>query len=221
MSDPRDLPARVSLPQTKEISTSHFTQAWTGGGVSHAACIVDETGRIVARLDVRRDGSSLGDMAVRLQRIAPPAELPVAIERPSGLIVDALLAGGKCDRGDAYMQADILRTDGHRFRPLIAVSDEIKALRAPVRGRDDLVARRVALANQFRSLLEGFWPGATAIFAAIDSPIALAFIGRYPPQIAPAVSAPRQLPVPARLQRASSGRRAVGPPASSSHRSRQ
>jgi transposase len=172
------------------------------GGASHAACIVDETGRVVARLDVRHDASGLSDMAVRLQRIAAPAELPIAIERPSGLIVDALLAaghpvipihpnvvkacrpryraaGGK-NPGDAYMLADILRTDGHRFRPLMAVSDEIKALRALVRGRDDLVVQRVALANQLRSLLEGFWPGATAIFAAIDSPITLAFLGRYP-----------------------------------------
>jgi transposase len=173
------------------------------GGESHAVCIVDETGRIVARLDVRHDASGLSDVVVRLQRIAPPAELPIAIERPSGLIVDALLvaghpvipihpnvvkacrpryraAGGKSDPGDAYMLADILRTDGHRFRPLMAVSDEIKGLRALVRGRNDLVAQRVAFGNQLRSLLEGFWPGAAAIFATIDSPIALAFIGRYP-----------------------------------------
>jgi Transposase len=125
------------------------------GGASHAVCIIDETGRIVTRLDVRHDASGLSDMAIRLRRIAPPAELPIAIERPSGLIVDALLAaghpvipihpnvvkacrpryraaGGKSDPGDAYMLADILRTDGHRFRPLIAVSDEIKALRALV-----------------------------------------------------------------------------------------
>jgi transposase len=173
------------------------------GGASHAACIIDETGRIVGRLDVCHDASGLSDMMIRLRRIAPAAELPIAIERPSGLIVDALLAaghpvipihpnvvkacrpryraaGGKSDPGDAYMLADILRTDGHRFRPLRAVSDEIKALRALVRGREDLVVQRVALANQLRSLLEGFWPGASAIFADIDSPIALAFIGRYP-----------------------------------------
>src|SRR4051794_24082888 len=78
------------------------------------------------------------------------------------------------------MLADILRTDGHRFRPLMPLSDEVRALRALVRGRDDLVAQRVALANQLRSLLQSFWPGAAAIFAAIDSPIALAFIARYP-----------------------------------------
>ncbi|CAN5773279.1 hypothetical protein BH23PSE1_BH23PSE1_00740 [soil metagenome] len=78
------------------------------------------------------------------------------------------------------MLADILRTGGHRFRPLMPASDDIKALRALVRGRDDLVAHRTALANQLRSLLDGFWPGAAAIFAAIDSRVALAFAGRCP-----------------------------------------
>ena len=127
----------------------------------------------------------------------------MAIERPSGLIVETLIdagfpvvaihpnvvkacrpryraAGGKSDPGDAYMLADILRTDGHRFRPLTPLCDEIKALRALVRGCDDLVAHRVAASNQLRALLESFWPGAAVIFAAIDSPIALAFLERYP-----------------------------------------
>ena len=64
------------------------------GGASHAVCIVDGTGRIVARFDVRHDAAGLADMVVRLKRITAPAELPIAIERPSGLIVDALLAAG-------------------------------------------------------------------------------------------------------------------------------
>ncbi len=36
------------------------------------------------------------------------------------------------------------------------------------------------MANQLRALLESFWPGAAAVFADIDSPIALAFVQRYP-----------------------------------------
>jgi transposase len=75
--------------------------------------------------------------------------------------------------------ADLLRTDGHRFTPLAPQSDDIRALRALVRGRDDLVATRVQVANQLRCLLQSFWPGAE-IFADIDSPIGLAFIQRYP-----------------------------------------
>jgi transposase len=173
------------------------------GGAHHAVCVLDDAGRIVTRFELRHDAAGLAELLARLKRLAPPAELPVAIERPSGLLVDALVEAGhpvvpvhpnivkacrpryraacaKSDPGDAFMLADILRTDGHRFRPLTRLSDDIRALRALVRGRDDLVATRLCLANQLRSLLEGFWPGAAAIFAALDSPIALAFVRRYP-----------------------------------------
>jgi len=176
------------------------------GVAAHAVCVVDERGKVVVRIDAGHNAAGLTDMLARLRKIAPAAELPIAIERPSGLIVDALVGAehpvvpihpnavkacrpryraasgksGKSGPGDAYMLADILRTDGHRLRPLVPMSDDTRALRALVRGRDDLVAQRVALANQLRSLLESFWPGAAAIFAAIDSPIALAFISRYP-----------------------------------------
>lgn len=173
------------------------------GATGHAACVIDERGTILACIEGPHTAAGLADLLARLRRLAPPAELPIAIERPSGLVVETLAAaghpvvpihpnvvkacrpryraaGGKSDPGDAYMLADILRTDGHRFAPLQPASDEIKALRALVRGRDDLVATRVALANQLRARLDSFWPGAAVIFAAVDSPIALAFLLRYP-----------------------------------------
>ena len=43
-----------------------------------------------------------------------------------------------------------------------------------------MVPTRVALANQLRTELERYWPGAAVIFKDIDSPISLAFIKRYP-----------------------------------------
>ena len=173
------------------------------GVAAHAVCVVDAAGKIVARIDVGHDAAGLEGMFARLRRIAPAAELPIAIERPSGLIVDALVeaghpvvpihpnavkacrpryraASGKSDPGDAYMLADIPPPDGPGARPRGPLRDQIRALRAVVRGRDDLVAERTALANRLRSLLESFWPGAAAIFADIASPIALAFISRYP-----------------------------------------
>ena len=180
-----------------------YTVGVDWGASAHAVCVLDHTGTVQVRLDCPHSATGLAELLSRLKRIAPPADLPIAIERPSGLLVETLLAaghpivpihpnavkacrpryraaGGKSDPGDAYMLADILRTDGHRFSPLRPTSDEIKALRALVRGRDDLVATRVALANQLRSLLDGFWPGAAAVFAAIDSSIALNFLARYP-----------------------------------------
>ena len=173
------------------------------GSIGHAVCVVDETGAVLLRFEVAHDAAGLAELRKKLDRLAPAGDIRIAIERPSGLIVDALVeaghtvvpihpnvvkacrpryraAGGKSDPGDAFMLADILRTDGHRFRPLAPCSDEIKALRALVRGRDELVAERIALANRLRSLLDSFWPGAAAIFADVDSPIALAFLQRYP-----------------------------------------
>jgi len=170
---------------------------------AHAVCVIGAEGEVVDRFEARHDRAGLADLIRRLKRFGEPAELPIAIERPSGLLVDSLVEAGfvvvpihpnvvkacrsrystvhaKSDPGDAYLLADLLRTDGHRFEPLRPLSDELRALRAMVRGRDDLVAERVAVANQLRSLLDSYWPGAVAIFADIDSPIALSFVERYP-----------------------------------------
>jgi len=52
------------------------------GNASHAICVINETGQVVVRIEVRHDADGLADMLARLKRIAPPAELPIAIERP-------------------------------------------------------------------------------------------------------------------------------------------
>jgi transposase len=167
----------------------------------HAVCVVDEHGAVADRFDIAHDKAGLQEVLRRLRGFGD--QVPIAIERPSGLLVDVLVEAGhpvfpvhpnavkamrpryrshgaKSDASDAYLLADALRTDGHRFRRLMPQSDEIRALRALVRGRDDLVATRVQTANQLRSLLDSYWPGALALFWQLDSPIALAFVQRYP-----------------------------------------
>ena len=127
----------------------------------------------------------------------------VAIERPDGVLVERLLAtgltvlaihpnqvkaarprftaaGGKSDRFDAFVLCELCRTDSHRFRALALDRDDTRALRALTRARDELVDARTALCNQLREQLLAFWPGATMVFADLDSPIALAFLERYP-----------------------------------------
>jgi transposase len=79
------------------------------------------------------------------------------------------------------------------LRPLQPQSDAIKALRGLVRGRDDLVQARVALVNQLTALLANFWPGAALIFADLASPIALAFLERYPTPESAARLGPKRL----------------------------
>jgi len=195
---------------------------------THVVCVIDEHGAVLERLDVVHSAAGLAGLQRRLRHHGCPA---IAIERPSGLLVDTLVEGGltvvpihpnivkatrsryrchggKSDDSDAYLLADLLRTDGHRFKPLAPQSDEIRALRALVRGRDDLVATRVQLANQLRSLLESFWPGAAVVFADIDSPIALAFVERYPTPDSTARLGPKRMAAFC-AQHAYSGRRSA------------
>ena len=192
---------------------------WVGvdwGSGAHAVCVIDAKGMVLDRFEVSHDRAGLAVLVTRLQRHGALDVIPIAIERPSGLLVDALVEAGfvvtpihpnalkacrpryravaaKSDPGDAFILADILRTDGHRLRPLAPQSDAIKALRGLVRGRDDLVGTKVALAHQLTALLESFWPGAARIFSALASPIALAFLERYPTPAAAARLGPKRL----------------------------
>jgi transposase len=185
------------------------------GNAEHAVCVLDAKGDVKDRRLVPHAEKELTELVQHLRKLGPPHETRVAIERPTGLLVDRLAeagfqivpihpnavqatrsrytsARGKDDRFDAYILADMLRTDGHRFRSLQATSDQTRALKAIVRTRDDVVDMRVRAANQLRALLESYWAGAAGIFVAVDSLIALAFLKRYPtPESAKSLSEKR------------------------------
>jgi transposase len=170
---------------------------------SHELCVLDEAGRVVERFGFPHSEEGLATALARVAKVAEPSALPVAIERPGGLLVERLLAAGhpvvpvhpnafkaarprwgaagaKSDPGDAFCLADYLRTDGHRLRPLRRVDARTRELQALSRMRDDHVEAKTAAVNQLASLLETHWPGGKAIFARLDSTIALDFLERYP-----------------------------------------
>jgi transposase len=169
----------------------------------HAVCVLDRDGRKAAAFTIEHTAAGFDRLAARLGKLGRPDQMPVAIERPDGRLVDALLeagypvlpvkptaiktwreaevlSGAKSDSGDAHVIADYLRVRFHRLRPAAPLSGPTKALRAVVRTRGDLVEARVAATNQLAALLDSHWPGAKAIFANIESAIALAFLTRYP-----------------------------------------
>jgi transposase len=171
---------------------------WASQG--HAACIVDAQGSALDEFEVAHTEAGLTELCRRFRRASVQR---VAIERPDGPVVDALmaaalevvvvssrsvkalrtrygLAGNKDDRSDAFVLADCLRTDGHRWPSLQPDSPQTLALRAAVRARKDLVATRIATANQLRAHLQLVFPGAVGLFAEIDSAISLAFLERFP-----------------------------------------
>lgn len=182
-----------------ENDTSRF------GGVdwaadAHAIAVVDQVGAVLDEFEVDHSAPGLDELCRRLTKHRVTR---VALERPDGPVVDALLgngfgvvvvssrsvkalrerygtAGNKSDRSDAYVLADCLRTDGHRWRDLRPDSPATVTLREHVRARKDLVETRVALANQLRAHLQIVFPGAVGLFADIDSPISLRFLERFP-----------------------------------------
>jgi transposase len=165
----------------------------------HALCVVDEAGRRLEERLVDHDEAGIAGLCRELVELGVAR---VAIERPDGILVERLLeagltviavhpnqakaarerysvARGKSDRFDAFVLAELARTDAHRLRAIRPDGDETKALKALTRARENLVGVRVELANQLRAQLQAFWPGAL-VFADVDSAISLAFLARYP-----------------------------------------
>lgn len=171
---------------------------------NHAVCVLDDRGRVAGAFTIAHTADGFADLARRLARLSGDAsQVPVAIERPDGRLVDALLeaghpvvpvkpnaikawreaevlSGAKSDEADAEVIAEYLRLRAHKLRPAVPYSAETKALRTVVRTRDDLVEMRVAASNQLAALLDLHWPGAKAVFADVGSPITLEFLTRYP-----------------------------------------
>ncbi len=166
----------------------------------HDVLVQNEAGEELLAATFTHDEAGLRSLCRTLVRMKVKL---VAIERPDGVLVERLLdaglrvlalhpnqvaaarprfraSGGKSDRFDSFVLCELARTDSHRFRVLEPDRDETKALRALTRAREDLVQTRVALTNQLRAELERFWPGAIRIFNRLESPIALAFLQKYP-----------------------------------------
>ena len=160
---------------------------------------MDAAGQVRARFSVAHDRAGLGKLIAGL-RAAGVSE--AAIERGDGVLVSALLdagltvvvitsrqmknlrsrygsAGVKDDRFDAFVLADVLRTDRARLRPLTPDMPAAITLRAAVRARRDLVAHRIAACNQLRAHLAATFPAGAGLFARLDSQISLAFLARF------------------------------------------
>jgi len=187
----------LALPEARFFTGIDWASA------EHAVCVLDAAGKIAAQFTIAHSAEGIASLVRRLARYGDPADLPVAIERPSGRLVDLLLeaghpvvpvspnaiktwregevlSGAKSDAGDAAVIAEYLRLRYHRLQPAAPYCDETRALRTAVRTRDDLVQMRVAATNQLAALLDAHWPGAKAIFADVESPISLEFLTRYP-----------------------------------------
>jgi len=173
------------------------------GSEEHAVDIHDVAGRKVSSFMVKHSEEGFEKLVSRLRGAGDPAEMPIAIERPDGRLVDRLLeaghpvvpvssnaikawreaevvSGAKSDPGDADVIAEYLRLRFQLLQPMQPFSDRTRALRAAVRARRDLVDQRTGVRNQLEATLDAFWPGAKEVFYDLTSLVALAFLKRYP-----------------------------------------
>jgi transposase len=188
---------------TLSVPAASFFAGVDWAAESHAVCVLDDSGHVKTQFTIMHSAAGFATLIRRLASLGDPADTPVAIERPDGRLVDALLdaghpivpvkpnaikawregevaSGAKSDAGDALVIAEYLRLRQHKLRVAAPYSGQARALRTVVRTRGDLVEMRVAATNQLTALLDTHWPGAKAVFADVESPIALDFLRRYP-----------------------------------------
>ena len=177
------------------------------GSPGHAVCVVDDRGTVILRprRPPRRRRARRPRRGAEAPR--PAAGLPVAIERPSGLVVETLVAaghpvvpihpnavkacrpryraaGGKSDPGDAYLLADMLRTDGHRFPPLTPSPTRSRRC-APWCAAATTSSPTASASPTSSGPARGLLARRRRDLRRHRLPIALAFLGRFPTPRAP------------------------------------
>ncbi|MFG1602413.1 IS110 family transposase, partial [Actinoplanes sp. NPDC049265] len=188
---------RLSVASTAGPAPAFAGVDWAEN--NHVACLIDADGEVVERVTVGHDKAGIA----RLIMVLAGAEVAgVGIERGDGPLVTALLAAGlpvfviapsrvkslrsrygsagnKDDRFDAFVLADVVRTDRRRLTPLIPDRQDTQTLRALVRARKDLVGHRLAVANQLRSHLLTVLPAVVGLFSELDAVTSRAFIADF------------------------------------------
>lgn len=173
-------------------------------GEHHDVFVTNERSEQLGAFRIAHSIEGIDLLTKRLRALGvAPAAVQIAIERPDGLLVAALVeqgyavypinpkavdryrdrhhtSGAKDDARDAQALADILRTDGERFRPLAAESELAAELRLTIRAYRDLVAEGVRFTNQLHSCLGDYYPSALGLFSDLDAPISLAFLVAFP-----------------------------------------
>jgi transposase len=170
----------------------------------HDVFIEDEAGHrlAAARLPEGIDGVRRFHELVA-EHVEEPSEVLVATETDRGLFVTALVAAGyevvavnplsasryrerlstsgaKSDPGDARVLAELARVDGQNHQRIAGDSDLVEAVKVLARAHQTMIWTRQRHANQIRSTLREFYPGALEAFDDLASGDALAVLAIAP-----------------------------------------
>jgi len=178
----------------------------------HDVFVEDEAGRRLGggRLPEGVEGVARFHALVA-DHVEDPTDVVVATETDRGLFVGSLVAAGytvlavnpmstsryrerhttsgaKSDPGDAWVLAELARTDHHNHRPIAGDSELVESIKVLTRAHQSLIWTRQRQTNQLRSTLREFYPAALDAFGELASTDALAVLA-----VAPTPSLGRQL----------------------------
>jgi transposase len=173
-------------------------------------CFMNQAGARIAELMIPASTDGFLQMDARRRSLGvPSAACRVGLETAHNLMIDFLWAydyqgtyvvppslvkasrgrqgqsGARTDPSDAWLIADILRTDHPRLAPWSPDSLLTRQMRARVSLILHLTRQTTRLSNRLRAVLLRYYPAATQVFSNLRTQIALHFIRTYPtPQAA-------------------------------------
>lgn len=176
----------------------------------HDVCFVNEAGAAIARVVLAHSPEGFARLETHRQQLGvSPAECVVGIETAHNLIIDYLWghgypqvyviapsqvngtrsrygqSGARSDPGDAFVLADMLRTDRGRLQVWHPDHVLTRQLRSRVSWMMHLTRQVVRLSNRLRAVLWRYYPAALVVFGGLEAQIALEFVRLYPtPQAA-------------------------------------
>src|SRR5215471_258202 len=173
----------------------------------HDVALVDETGRRLARARLSEGVAGIARfhelIAAHLAGGDGPEQVAIGIETDRGPWVTALVASGyqvyavnplsvsryrerhsvsgaKSDAGDAWLLADLVRTDAARHRKVAGDSPAAEGIKVLARSHQRLIWERNRTVLRLRSLLREYFPAALQVFPDLAAADALELLARAP-----------------------------------------
>lgn len=183
----------------------------------HTSSILDANRKEIENKAYSHSGTGLSQLADRLTELSggDPSAVAIGIETPHGAVVETMVergfavfslnpkqmdrfrdrhsvSGAKDDSRDAFVIADALATDIHKFHRVKLSSALILRLRQLCRNEEDVKQNQNEAGNQLRDLLNRYFPQMLALCPGVDEPWFWDLLEKAPlPQEAAKLTAPK------------------------------
>lgn len=179
----------------------------------HNVRIQNEAGALVVGFQIAHSPDGLSKLEGEIAKLGvPPAKCLIALETAHNLLIDFFWSrgyqvyviapsvvgssrgrytssGAHDDDRDAFVLAELLRTDLHRFAPWKPDGALVIQMRAKLGLIDALTQTITRHANRLRAVLHRYYPGGLEVFGDLQTQICLRFLMAYPtPDAARALS---------------------------------